>query len=87
LKTIYVVKFTKAFVNGNLKDLTFDSYATFETLDAAAQHVAWCHEFRDVPVSAVAGPDYTIHGARIETIDVSPENVPSILAINESGSK
>jgi hypothetical protein len=81
MKTIFVVKFTKAFVNGNLKDLTYDSYATFETIELAAQHVAWCHKHSEKPVLAVAGPDYTIHCARIETVEVSPENVASILAL------
>lgn len=81
MKTLYTVKFSKWFVNGNLSGIMFDSLLTFPSLELACDYVNFCHAHRDKPVKSLDSSDYTMHMARIETFDVSPENEASCLKV------
>ena len=63
---VYTVRWTKYFVSGNLKGLTYDTSMQFGTLDAACRWISWLHEHIEVPVKAIGSSDYTCHTARIE---------------------
>ena len=63
---MYTVKFTKIFVSGNLKGLSFDSSVSFASLDAASEYVAFLHNHVTVPVKSLDSADYTCHVVRIE---------------------
>ena len=64
---MYIVRFTKLFVSGTLKGLTYDSSLDFQSLDDAARYLAFLHRHIKKPVDVVAGSQYTCHCARIES--------------------
>ncbi len=63
---MYKVKFSRYFVNGNLKGIMVDSSLSFPTLELACDYVKFCHMHCKIPVKAFGGSDYTLHMSRIE---------------------
>lgn len=66
MKNIYIVKWTKFFVTGSLKNLSYDSSLNFSSLDSATSYIAFLHEHNIKPVEAIGDSNYTCHMARIE---------------------
>lgn len=66
----YIVKWSKEFVNGNLKGIWYDTELSFSSLELACNHVNYCHAHKTKPVKAINSSDYLCHMARIETREV-----------------
>lgn len=62
----YIVKYSKFFVDGHLKNLMVDEQASFSTLEQATEFVAFCRAHAFKPVASLSS-NYTLHMARIET--------------------
>ena len=62
---MFIVKWSKYFVNGSLKGLWFDASLDFDSLDAATHYMAFLHGHVVIPVKAIGGTDYTCHMATL----------------------
>lgn len=76
MKTLYIVKFSKKFVSGNLKGLIYDeARLSFFSLQDASEYISFCNKHSKIPVKSLDSSNYTIHLARIETVSLSNEGV------------
>lgn len=62
---MYQVKFTKEFVSGHIKGLTYDSAMLFNNKTSAENYVAFLKKHHEKPVRAFGGADYVCINVRL----------------------